>query len=80
MCHFSMMPDEHAVEKGKKSLLERKCHYLPKANTNLELGVYFFQRRYNCQSRSAWICFTIPCTQSAVQHVAPLLRMKPENK
>lgn len=37
-----MMPDDHAVEKGKKSLLERKCHYLPKANTDLELGMYFF--------------------------------------
>lgn len=43
MCHFSVMPDDHAVEKGKKSLLERKCYYLPKANTNLELGVHFFR-------------------------------------
>lgn len=44
MCHFSMMPAEYAVEQRKAKLaLEKKCHYLPKANTNLEFGVCFLR-------------------------------------
>lgn len=61
----------------KESLLERKCHYLPKANKNVELGVYFFRDVTNINHKRAQICSGM---QSAVQHVVPLLSMKPENK